>query len=349
MAKNSMQKLIEWSDQHYSNLPWRIDRSLYKTLVSEIMLQQTTVATVLNHFDRFLKIYPTILKLAQSSEEEICIQWKGLGYYRRARNLRNIARQIIDQHEGLIPNRLDALMSLKGIGPYTANALIAIGADRRALAIDANLERVLARLYGYQVPKGTGLQKKIAEDFSDKKILLEMDKIGARKINEALMDLGRVICQARKASCSLCPLRQDCVAYKSGKPEGFPLGGNDKKAIEHELHLLRVVVREKNKILFYQKKDSEWLAGQWELPTFIIHSSDKNLIQYPKLKWRKSFEALPVIKTGITKYAITNFIIELSPSEFKELVGDHEHFHFKINNEKLNLSTASIKVLKKIE
>ena len=349
MTKIPLRKLIVWSEQHFSHLPWRVERSLYKTLVSEIMLQQTTVSTVLNHFDRFIEIYPTLFDLACASEEQVCISWKGLGYYRRAKNLRNLAVQIVEKYGGVIPREYDTLMSLKGIGPYTANALVAIGTDQRALAVDANLERVLARLYGYQISKGIKLQKKIAEDFFYKKILKELDQSGARKTNEALMDLGRVICQARKANCSLCPLRLNCFAYQSGKPEKLPLGDVAKKAVEHELHLLRVVVKEKNKIIFYQKKESEWLSGQWELPTFILHSTDKKILQYPKLNWKKTYSSLPHLKTGITKYAITNFILELSLLEFSQLVEERSHFHFKVVNEKLNLSTASIKVLKKIE
>ena len=348
MTKSSLQALIHWSNEHYSNLPWRKERTLYRTLVSEIMLQQTSVGTVLNHFERFLKTYPTIKDLASASEEEVCISWKGLGYYRRAKNLRNLAVQIVNDHKGLIPTDFKTLMQLKGIGPYTANALMAIGADECALAVDANLERVLARFYGYKENKGPALQKKISSDFTSKKILTDMNKCGARKTNEALMDLGRVICQARKANCLLCPLKNACQAFKSGKPEDFPTVVATEKAIEHELHLLRFVVREKNKILFYQKDDSQWLSGQWELPTFILYSSDEKIHQYPKIKWKKNYTSLPQLKTSITKYAITNFIIEISSKEFDLLVADSDHFYFKSVSDKLNLSTASIKVLKKI-
>lgn len=350
MTKTSLQNLICWSNEHYSNLPWRKNRTLYKTLVSEFMLQQTTVATVLNHFERFLKIYPSLCDLAKASEEEVCISWKGLGYYRRARNLRNLAIQIVENYAGDIPTELDELMNLKGVGPYTANAIVAIGADKSALAVDANLERVLARFYGYKESKGPALQKKINNDFKNKKILTEINKIGARKTNEALMDLGRVICQARKASCTLCPLKKNCEAYKSGKPENFPVTLEKKPSIEHSLVLLRIVVKEKNKFLFYQKAQDQWLSGQWELPTFILESSDKNLKQYPKIKWKKNIEKVLRIKTGITKYSIENCIVEMSFEEFNNLnIPNDIDYVFKITNDKLNLSTASIKVLQKIK
>ncbi|RPJ67810.1 MAG: A/G-specific adenine glycosylase, partial [Alphaproteobacteria bacterium] len=138
MSHKHFLKLIEWSNDQYSHLPWRSQRTLYRTLVSEIMLQQTTVGTVLNHFEKFLSEYPTIFDLAQTNEEQICISWKGLGYYRRARSLRSLAIQIVEQFKGEIPTDLASLLKLKGIGPYTANAIVAIGADLRGLAVDAN-------------------------------------------------------------------------------------------------------------------------------------------------------------------------------------------------------------------
>ncbi len=350
MTKSPFAELVKWSNLQYASLPWRKHRSLYTTLVSEIMLQQTTVGTVLNHFEKFLQSYPSIEHLAKASEEEVCISWKGLGYYRRARNLRNLAIQIVQNHQGKIPVESVVLLQLKGIGPYTANALVAIGANKRALAVDANLERVLARFFGYKDVKGIRLQKKISNDFNNKKILNDIEKIGPRKLNESLMDLGRVICQARKASCALCPLKGDCVAFSSGKPENFPTILNKKTSLEHTLKLLRVVVKEKNKILFYQKNHDEWLSGQWELPSFILETSDDSLKQYPKIEWNKKFTETHMIKTGITKYSIENQIVEMNLIEFKRLTKSIDiDYIFKIPNEKLNLSTASIKVLKRIK
>ena len=161
MSSPEFKELIHWSKSQYHHLPWRENRTMYRTLVSEIMLQQTTVGTVLNYFEKFLKQYPNIKSLAKSTEEEVCIAWKGLGYYRRARNLRLLAIQIEEKFKGNIPIDEMALMELKGIGPYTCNALISIGADREALAVDANLERVLARYYGLSDLKGLKLQKKL--------------------------------------------------------------------------------------------------------------------------------------------------------------------------------------------
>jgi A/G-specific adenine glycosylase len=339
-------KLIDWSKDQYSHLPWRKERSLYRTLVSEIMLQQTTVGTVLNHFEKFIKTYPDLKSLATTNEEKILISWKGLGYYRRARNLRHIAIEIENKFKGKVPTNEDELLSLKGIGQYTAHAIMAMGSDQRALAVDANLERVLARYYGYTEIKGPKLQNKILEDFKAKKILTEMNKLSSRELNEALMDLGRVICQKRKTWCHICVLSNTCVAFKKREPLSYPRENELKKNEKFELELLRVVVREKNKILVYQKKESEWLAGQWELPTFILSSNDENLKQYPQIKTRKSFASARSLNTSITKYKIINRIVEMELTEFKKLTQNVAgKYQYKIYDKKLNLSTASLKAL----
>lgn len=339
-------KLITWSREQYSHLPWRQERSVYRTLVSEIMLQQTTVGTVLNHFEKFIKTYPDIATLAKSGEHEILIAWKGLGYYRRAKNLRHIAIEIEKKFKGEIPNKESELLTLKGVGQYTAHALLAMGNDERALAVDANLERVLARFYAYNEMKGPQLQKKILADFKEKKILSEMNDFSPREFNEALMDLGRVLCQKKKSWCHLCPLSQSCVAFKSREPLSYPREDLSKGKEVFELELLRVIVREKNKILFYQKSEAEWLSGQWELPTFILKSDDAKLKQYPKIKPKKIFTEAHSIKTNITKYSITNRVIEMGVFDFEKLTKAIDiDYQFKINNKKLNLSTASIKAL----
>lgn len=350
MAHTLFSNLISWSESQYSHLPWREKRTLYKTLVSEIMLQQTTVGTVLNHFERFLVEYPTIFDLAKSTEEQVCISWKGLGYYRRARSLRSLAIQIVENFEGKIPTNLSDLLKLKGIGPYTANAIVAIGADKKALAVDANLERVLARFYGVEVLKGPKLQKQLWHDFEHKKIMAEMDGMSARALNEALMDLGRIICQARKASCTLCPLKLGCKAFQSGDPLQYPIEGEKKISEDLYIKVLRVVVTDKKKILVYQKSAKEWLAGQWELPTFIFETNDEKLKQYPTIKSKKGYADLDMIKTGITKYNIFNYILVMELGEFEKLSKKIDiDYVFKTNSDALNASTSTLKVLKRIQ
>ncbi len=343
--------LISWSQKEFTHLPWRKQRTLYGTLVSEIMLQQTTVSTVLNHYERFLKEFPHLKSLAQASEDELLVAWKGLGYYRRARNLKAIAETVFRDHGAEIPEDIEVLMKIKGIGPYTANALVAIGMDKRGLAVDANLERVLSRYYGLKTPKGPKLQKQIQQLFLEKKICFEKD-VSYRALNEALMDLGRTICQANRVACELCPLKKKCVAFKTQAPLTFPMGADlvsATKAQDLSLKLLRVVVKKNGQVLAYQKEKGEWLEGQWELPTFVLETNDPLFKQYPKLNLKVNLDNLPIVKTGITKYSIENFVIEMDAQAFEGLKSEKKFAWKSISERESNLSTATLKCLQKIK
>ncbi len=308
-----MKELFSWSEKNYSYLPWRKERSLYRTLVSEIMLQQTTVSTVMNRFENFMSKFPHLKDLAKAPMEEVLIAWEGLGYYRRARNLKAAAEMILNKFKGEFPNSLQELKSIKGIGDYTANAILAIGKDERALAIDANIERVLSRFYGLKEEKGPKLMKRLSQDFNDRKILV--GNYSFRELNEALMDLGRVLCRARNVNCELCPLKSTCVAFKEQKQLLYPFTSHlRKREAPIDLVLLRVLVQKNDKYLVYQKRASEWLSGQWEFPSFVIETKDKTFKQYPKIpKELKPLlkGKLKVVKTGITKYNIQNHLLLL--------------------------------------
>ena len=350
----SFKNLVKWSLGQFSGLPWRQERTLYSTLVSEIMLQQTTVPTVLNHFERFIKKYPSPQKLAMASEEQLTIDWKGLGYYRRARNLRKACITITSKFNGEIPLNYDDLVSIDGIGEYTANAILSIGANQAFLALDANLERVLARYYGIEAEKGKPLKDEIKKGFKQKSILKNISRLNPRDVNEALMDLGRDICQARKASCLICPLNKSCHAFKTNSALEYPkidLEKEKKKAKLIPLSLLRVVVRKNQKVLAYKKDDKEWLSGQWEIPTFILATDDKKLTQYPLYKSKKlDIKKLKTYQTGITKYKITNYVLPLEENEFakKFKTFGRKVLYKSENASNSNLTTASIKALKKL-
>jgi A/G-specific adenine glycosylase len=340
-------ELIDWSDKNHRDLPWRKNRTLYHTLVSEIMLQQTTVGTVKNHFERFIKKFPDLISLSKASEAEVLIAWKGLGYYRRAKNLVKISHIIHHDYGAKFPTNEEDLQKISGIGPYTSSALVAIGLDLPALAVDANIERVLARVYGLKEVKGLKLQKLIRQLFLEKKIIYPF-KGSFRRLNEALMDLGRTYCQSKKIVCELCPLQKNCIAFKEQKMSSYPVQGIEKKLSESfEVDLLRVIVKgKKNNLYAYQKQDGEWLAGQFELPTFILKNTDPKLKQYPKIKKVIKYKKLPCYKTGITKYSFNNYVFVCSLQEFDALGFDKKLKLIDTNDTKSNLSTASLKAIK---
>lgn len=306
-------ELAKWSQSQYSYLPWRQNRTLYNTLVSEMMLQQTTVATVLNHFERFIKKYPNIQSLAIIDEQQILKDWKGLGYYRRAKNLLNVAKQILGNYDGEIPLCYETLTSIKGIGPYTANAILAIGANQNVLALDANLERVLSRYYGINAMKGAALYRTIQNLFMQKKIaLMEINLVGGRAYNEALMDLGRAVCKSKTALCELCVIKDGCVAFKEGDVLKYPQIPVDQEIKKTELSLLRVIVEKDGKVLVYKKSNAEWLSGQYEIPTFALNVNEENFKQYPFIDHKDHLTLLPSFKSFITHYKITNYVLHAS-------------------------------------
>lgn len=338
-----LDKLIKWSLENFSHLPWRKNRNLYTTLVSEIMLQQTTVPTVLNYYKNFLAKYPDIKSLAQTTDHELQLSWKGLGYYRRAENLLKAARYIDDEFDGVLPLDFEKLIKIPGIGQYTANALISIGGNKKALALDGNLERVLGRYYHQKGEKGSKFQKHLYSLFQQGQILESIKELGPSHLNEALMDLGRTICKPKNPKCQECPLEKECLAQKNKTIELYPYPYGQKKADEKksliDLQLLRVFVLKGNKILVYKKNQKEWLKNQYEVPTFIIETEEHQLKQYPLLN-QKIKKGLKTYKSSITKYKITNHILVTSEENFKrEFPFNRETDYIPLDFEKENLAS----------
>ncbi len=319
----SFNELASWSISQFNHFPWRKNRTIYHTLVSEIMLQQTTVPHVAHHFSTFIEKFPNIRKLASATEEEILLEWRGLGYYRRAKNLLKGAKHIINNYSGCIPSEYSSLLRIPGVGSYTARALQAIGQEQLVLAVDANLERVLSRYYGIESTSAIDLKRKLEDLFQKRKILSNLRRWGGRILNEALMDLGREYCRANNPNCTQCFLRNGCLAKKTDRITKFPshkVSTVSKKSFE--MNLIRYLISDENKqkILVVKKLDHEWLAGQWELPTYIISSQDKQCKQYPWLKEDdidlESFKSLKNYQSTITYYKINNYIKMISKKDF---------------------------------
>ena len=346
MNINDFQQLITWSQENYSELPWReTKRDLYRVLVSEIMLQQTTVTTVLPRYDDFLQKFPSLAQLAKANEEELALAWQGLGYYRRAKNLHRAVTIIHQEYSDKFPESQEELLNIPGIGPYTAAALTAIGRDQLALALDGNLQRVFSRLFCFDEIQGPQLQKRINSllKTSFKKIVQDC---GPRKLNEALMDLGRTICKARKTKCDICPLQNSCQAYSTQKVDSFPKKKEKTTPSISELKLLRFLIpNQDGEFLFYQKQKGEWLEGQWELPTACLETQDKDFQQYPQLSSRHI--SSDQITTAITRYRIRNHWQQCDELEFRNhgILKERQFKYIDPKNSKEHLSTASLKLL----
>ncbi len=213
------ERLLRWYDASARDLPWRRTRDPYAIWVSEIMLQQTRVETVIPYFERFLARFPTVTHLARAGEDEVLSLWSGLGYYRRARLLHRGARVVLEEHGGQVPEPPEARAALPGIGRYTAGAIGSIAFDRQEPIVDGNVARVLSRLGGIETPLG----KRETEErlWREAETWVRGPRPGA--LNQALMELGALVCTPLTPRCESCPLARDCVARRTGRETELPV------------------------------------------------------------------------------------------------------------------------------
>ena len=257
-------KLLSWYNKHKRTLPWREHRSPYAVWVSEIMLQQTRVETVIPYFKKWMKLFPSVRALASASEREVLNAWEGLGYYSRARNFHKAAKTVVENYGGKLPRDVDELRKLPGIGRYTAGALASIIYDMNEPALDGNLKRVYARLFDVKTPinstEGEKLLWKIARE--------NLPKGKAADFNQALMDLGAMVCLPKNPRCDVCPIARDCKARGSGVQHLRPVK-MAKKRVPHNVHVAAVIVERIGKslyVLLSQRPSNGLLAGMWEFP-----------------------------------------------------------------------------------
>lgn len=260
-------KLLAWYDRHARRLPWRVgpkERATgerpdpYRVWLSEVMLQQTTVAAVKTYFEAFVARWPTVTDLAAADNDEIMRAWAGLGYYSRARNLK-AAAEAVAANGGAFPDTAEALQRLPGIGAYTAAAIAAIAFDRPEPVVDGNIERVITRLFAMREP----LPAAKAAIRAKQTELTPGDRPG--DYAQAMMDLGATICSPRRPACMMCPVKSDCAAFAEGDPERFPV-----KAVKAEKPARRgaafVAVRPDGAVLLRKRAETGLLGGMAEIP-----------------------------------------------------------------------------------
>ena len=251
--------LLSWYDEHARVLPWRGIHDPYRTWVSETMLQQTRVETVLSYYNRFLSRFPDVAALAQAPEDDVMKLWEGLGYYRRARNLQKGARQVVETYGGVIPSDPSELLKISGIGAYTAGAIASIAYDVPVPAVDGNVIRVVSRVAGIRENVGIPSVKRRIEQAAAE--LVPSERPG--DFNQAMMDLGATVCTPGTPSCERCPLTALCDAFRAGDAEDIPdlPRKNPPKEIAYDLCLIfsgeRVLMRQRTETM---------LQGLWIFP-----------------------------------------------------------------------------------
>lgn len=255
-------RLLAWYDRHgRKDLPWQLTRTSYRVWVSEIMLQQTQVATVIPYFERFLDRFPDLPALAQAPIDDVLHHWSGLGYYARARNLHRSARLVVEQHAGELPRELSALEALPGIGRSTAGAIHSLGQGEVAPILDGNVKRVLARYYAVEGWPGTSVVLKRLWAISEALTPSEH----CDDYNQAIMDLGALVCVRSRPACRDCPLKSDCLARARGNPTAYP-GSKPKKDVPVKATRMMILRDGKGRILLHKRPPSGVWGGLWSLP-----------------------------------------------------------------------------------
>ncbi|EWG08639.1 A/G-specific adenine glycosylase [Cytobacillus firmus] len=271
--KGFQDDLISWFEAEQRDLPWRKDQDPYKVWVSEIMLQQTRVDTVIPYFHRFIEQFPTIRDLSEADEEKVLKAWEGLGYYSRARNLQAAVREVHEKYGGKVPDTPKEISSLKGVGPYTAGAILSIAYGIPEPAVDGNVMRVLSRILSIWEDIAKPSSRKIFE--SSVRTLISHEN--PSHFNQALMELGALICTPTSPSCLLCPVREHCTAFYEGTQQELPVKTKTKKQRNVQL-AAAVLIDDQDRVVIHKRPGKGLLANLWEFPMTeinIAYVSDK--------------------------------------------------------------------------
>ncbi len=268
-ANDLRARLCAWYASHRRDLPWRRTRDPYAVWISEAMLQQTRVETVVPYWERFLARFPTVVELARASEDELLAAWSGLGYYRRARSLRRAAIVIVERFGGRFPRAPADALALPGVGPYTAGAVLSIAYDEPRALVDGNVLRVFARLFALTAPLGSRELSQRVWTLAEKLVPGKPEAVaevhGPGAWNQALMELGATLCVPREPRCRACPVRELCAANLRGITAELPRPGRKPASVGVEIEIM--VVARAGRFLVERRAPSGRMAGMWECPT----------------------------------------------------------------------------------
>ena len=261
--------LIGWFLVEKRNLPWRRTADPYQIWISEIMLQQTRVDTVIPYYKRFIEKFPTLYDLAEADEEVLLKQWEGLGYYSRARNLQAGVKEVAEQYGGVVPSTRKEISALKGVGPYTAGAVLSIAYGVPEHAVDGNVMRVLSRILLIEEDIAKPKTRKTFEQAVTEIISHE----DPSSFNQGLMELGALICTPTSPKCLLCPVREHCAAFHEGKTQVLPIKSKAKKT--KHIQYAMIAIQDGDKVLMEKRPSTGLLANMWQFP--LVEVASENL------------------------------------------------------------------------
>ncbi len=297
-------RLLEWFATSQRNLPWRHSHDPYAIWVSEVMLQQTQVKTVIPYFERFLRRYPDLPALARADLQDVLKSWEKMGYYARARNLHAAARELVTVHNGVIPRSYDELRKLPGVGDYIAAAISSIAFGEPHAVVDGNVKRVLARLFSIEAPVNVARSR--APFLERAQAVLDARRPG--EFNQAMMELGATVCLPRKPLCDVCPVSTYCRSYATRRQHDFPVRVKRKPVPTY--HVAVGIVRRRGRILITRRKPSGLLGGLWEFPGGRVTDNES-----PEEACRREIREETHLDVDVTEF-LTHV--------------DHAYSHFKI-------------------
>lgn len=263
-------KLVSWYRKHRRILPWRQTSDPYSIWISETMLQQTRVDTVIPYYNRFMEAFPTVTALASAEEDVVVKLWQGLGYYSRVRNLHKAAKLVVDKYQGRIPTDEAGLATLPGIGPYTKGAILSIAFGQPYPAVDGNVLRVMSRVLANHQP----IQSKALKDAVFDEVLEWMEGVPPADLSQALMELGALVCTPRNTDCANCPIVEDCRAHRLGVVESLPV--RRPKAARRMVDVVSLWLETDDGLLMQQRPSEGLLAGLWQLPSVEIERNQRD-------------------------------------------------------------------------
>ena len=305
--------LVQWYQENKRDLPWRNSQDPYKIWVSEIMLQQTRVDTVIPYFIRFINKYPTIYDLANADSQDVLKQWEGLGYYSRVRNLHHAAKEVVATYNGHVPNEPKKLGALKGIGPYTRGAILSIAFDQPEPAVDGNVMRVISRVL--QIDDNTS-EPRVKKDF-EKYVREMIAKKDPSSFNQGIMELGALVCTPKTPQCHVCPVQKYCRAYENGVVDQLPIKAKPKK--QKILQYLVVLIKNaNNEYIIEQRPETGLLADLWQFPMIPVNEVKLDGIE----NWIDKHYGLKIVlgeKKGELKHVFTHIIWDLEIFEANTL------------------------------